>query len=115
MAGLSRALLLRSAFSSSASRLQQQQRTISAAARRAGAAADEEGKQRRPSQQQQKQRQQVQVRLQQRRAFHASRRHDNPILIGLVIVVGATIARYVVRGAVRSSHNVATRDTKAGQ
>jgi molecular chaperone DnaK len=39
----------------------------------------------------------------QSRAFHATRRHENPILIGVVIVVGATIARYVIRAARRVS------------
>ncbi len=64
-------------------------------ARRAAPAGIEEGDD--------EQRRHPLLRMQQRRAFHATQRHENPILIGVVIVIGATIARYVIRAARRVS------------
>ncbi len=48
------------------------------------------------------------TRKEAKRFFRATRRAENPILIGIVIVVGATLARYLIRAARRVSKEEAT-------
>lgn len=107
--GLSRVLLRQAASSATRSHngsrtllLQQSHAPVARAAAAAAAArgVDEsagDGRRRRRQQQQSLQ------QLQQRRAFHATKRAENPILIGVAIVVGATLARYLIRAARRVS------------
>lgn len=115
--GLSR-VLLRQAASSSATIAAAAARShpngsrtllAAAAAGRGGDKAAADGERNRHRCRQQLQQMLQQQQQQQRRAFHATKRADNPILIGVAIVVGATLARYLIRAARRIS-----KDEKGG-